>query len=86
MMKDIKKYQNAEKAKKQREKTDFNEPLIVKKNSAIKDVCNKIHRSFVKQFRYAVVSGSSAKHTNQRVGLDHVIHEGDVITIIVKKF
>ncbi|NPD87813.1 MAG: GTP-binding protein [Asgard group archaeon] len=72
--------------KKQREKTDFNEPLIVKKNSTIKDVCNKIHRSFVKQFRYAVVSGSSAKHTNQRVGLDHVIQEGDVITIIVKKF
>ena len=72
--------------KKQREKTDYNEPLIVKKDSTIRDVCNKIHRSFVKQFRYAVVSGPSAKHTNQRVGLDHVVQEGDIITIIVKKF
>jgi ribosome-interacting GTPase 1 len=72
--------------KKQREKTDYNEPLIVKRNSTIRDVCNKIHRSFVKQFRYAVVSGPSAKHTHQRVGLDHVVQEGDIITIIVKKF
>jgi len=72
--------------KKQREKTDFNEPLIIKKDSTIKDVCDKIHRSFAKQFRYAVVTGPSAKHTNQRVGLDHIVQEGDIITIIVKKF
>ncbi|MHA1198132.1 MAG: OBG GTPase family GTP-binding protein [Candidatus Heimdallarchaeaceae archaeon] len=72
--------------KKQRAKTDFEEPLIVTKNSTIRDVCNKIHREFKRQFRYAVVSGSSAKHPNQRVGLDHVIHEGDVITIIIRQF
>ena len=72
--------------KKQREKTDFEEPLIVKRDSTIRDVCDKIHRSFKSQFRYAVVSGKSAKHPNQRVGLDHVIQDGDVITIIVKKF
>ncbi len=70
--------------KKQRTKTDYDEPLIVKKNSTIEDICNKIHRKFKEQFRYAVVSGSSAKHTYQRVGLDHVIREGDVITIIIK--
>lgn len=72
--------------KKQREKTDYDEPLIVKYNSTIKDVCNKIHRKFKSEFRYAVVTGKSAKHPNQRVGLDHVVEEGDVITIIVKKF
>ncbi len=72
--------------KKQREKTDYDEPLIVKYNSTIKDVCDKIHRKFKSQFRYAVVSGPSAKHRKQRVGLDHVVKEGDVITIIVKKF
>ncbi len=72
--------------KKQRRKTDYEEPLIVKRNSTIRDVCDKIHRSFASEFRYAVVSGKSSKHPNQRVGLDHVIQDGDVITIIVKKF
>ncbi len=72
--------------KKQRRKTDYDEPLIVKNNSTIKDVCDKIHRKFKSQFRYAVVTGPSAKHRNQRVGLEHVVEEGDVITIIVKKF
>ena len=72
--------------KKQGEKTDFEEPLIITRYSTIKDVCAKIHRKFEKEFRYAVISGKSAKHPNQRVGLDHVIKEGDVITIITKKF
>ncbi len=72
--------------KKQGSKTDYEEPLIVKRESTIRDVCDKIHRSFKNQFRYAVVSGKSAKHPNQRVGLDHVVLDGDVITIIVKKF
>ncbi|MHA1224097.1 MAG: TGS domain-containing protein, partial [Candidatus Heimdallarchaeaceae archaeon] len=64
----------------------YNEPMIVKKDSTIRDVCNKIHRKFVSEFRYAVVSGPSAKHPNQRVGLDHVVQDGDVITIIIKQF
>ena len=72
--------------KKQRQKTDYEEPLIVKRNSTVEDICNKIHRSFVTEFRYAVVSGKSSKHPNQRVGLYHVIQDEDVITIITKKF
>lgn len=72
--------------KKQRNKVDFDEPLVVKKGSTIEDVCNKIHRHFVKQFRYAVVTGPSAKYPNQRFGLDHVVEDGDIITIVVKQF
>ncbi|MCE7741138.1 MAG: GTP-binding protein [Candidatus Heimdallarchaeota archaeon] len=72
--------------KKQRAKTDYEEPLIVKRDSSIKDVCNKIHRKFKRQFRYAVVSGKSTKHPFQRVGLDHIVQDGDVITIIIKQF
>ena len=72
--------------KKQGQKTDYEEPLIIKLNSTIKDVCDKIHRKFASEFRYAVIDGPSAKHPNQRVGLDHVVKEGDTITIIVQKF
>ena len=72
--------------KKQRGKTDYDEPLIVKRDSTILDICNKIHRKFKEQFRYAVVSGPSSKHPNQRVGLDHRVQEGDIITIIIQQF
>ena len=72
--------------KKQGRKIDFDEPMVVKKGSTILDVCNKIHRHFVRQFRYAVVTGPSAKHPNQRLGLDHVVQDGDIITIVVKQF
>ena len=72
--------------KKQGKKTDFEEPLIVKKDSTIRDVCDKIHRKFATEFRYAVVDGPSAKHINQRVGLEHVVKDGDVVTIILNKY
>ena len=72
--------------KKQGKKTDYEEPLIVKKRSTIKDVCDKIHRKFASEFRYAVVYGPSAKHDNQRVGLEHIVRDGDVVTIIMNKY
>jgi ribosome-interacting GTPase 1 len=31
------------------------------------------------------VSGPSAKHTVQKVGLDHVLHDGDILTIVISK-
>ncbi len=72
--------------KKQGKKTDYEEPLIVKYRSSIKDVCDKIHRKFATEFRYAVVYGPSAKHDNQRVGLEHIVRDGDVVTIIMNKY
>ncbi|RLG36522.1 MAG: GTP-binding protein [Thermoproteota archaeon] len=72
--------------KKQGQKADFDEPMVIKRGSTIKDVCRKIHRKFVENFRYAVITGPSAKYPNQRFGLDHVVEEGDIITIVVKKF
>ncbi|MHA1305028.1 MAG: OBG GTPase family GTP-binding protein, partial [Candidatus Heimdallarchaeaceae archaeon] len=71
--------------KKQGEKTDFKEPLIIKQGSTVRDVCHKIHRRFESEFRYAIVSGPSAKHPNQRVGLEHILQDGDILTIIIHK-
>lgn len=44
---------------------DMKEPLIMRKGSTIEDVCNKLHRSFVKRFRYARLWGPSAKFAGQ---------------------
>ncbi len=68
--------------KKQREGADLKEPLIVKKGSTIGEVCEKLHRDLKKEFRYAMVWGKSVKHQPQRVGLEHVVRDGDVVMII----
>ncbi len=63
------------------EGADFDEPLVLKKGSTIEDVCMAIHRDLVRNFKYALVTGPSAKFKNQRVGLDHEVADGDVIYI-----
>ncbi len=71
--------------KPQGKKADFNEPLIIKKDACVGDVCDNIHRDFRRRFRYAIVWGKSAKFDGQRVGLSHVLQDGDVVSIIISK-
>jgi len=65
--------------------TDFNEPLILKQGDTVEDACKKIHRTFKDKFRYASVSGPSAKHDIQKVGLDHVLKDQDILTIVISR-
>ena len=60
------------------------EPLIVKDDSTVQNICNKLHRDFVRT-RYARVKGPSAKFDWQRVGLDHLLKDGDILTIVVRR-
>lgn len=62
--------------------TDYKEPLISREGSSVLDICNKLHRNMRKQFRYGMVWGKSVKFEGQRVGLNHVLDDGDVLTII----
>ncbi|MGJ7028962.1 MULTISPECIES: OBG GTPase family GTP-binding protein [Methanothermobacter] len=71
--------------KPQGEKADYDEPLIVKEGSTVADVCQKLHRDFLRKFRHARVWGSSVKFDGQKVGLDHVLRDEDVLRIIIKK-
>ena len=65
--------------------TDYDEPLIARDGDTIEDVCNKLHREMRRQFRYGMVWGSSVKFGGQRVGLSHVLHDEDVLTIIKRR-
>ncbi len=40
-----------------------------------------MHDSFQDRFKHARIWGKSAKHDNQRVGLDHKLHDEDIIEI-----
>jgi uncharacterized protein len=60
------------------------QPLIMNQNCTIRDVCLKIHKNFVKDFKYAYVWGSSVKFSSQKVGLDHVLNDKDALRIILR--
>jgi len=64
---------------------DMDEPLILKEGDTVETVCRKLHREFKDKFRYANVSGPSAKHDVQKVGLDHVLKDGDILTIVISR-
>ena len=66
-------------------KTDYKEPLIIRKGDRIADVCNTLHRRMTKEFRFAMIWGKSVKFDAQRVGLNHLLQDEDVLTIIKAK-
>lgn len=59
-------------------------PLILKRGGTTGDVCDILHKDFRRKFRYAFIWGSSAKYGGQRVGLDHVLADGDILTIVTR--
>jgi hypothetical protein len=61
---------------------DFQEPLIVTAGSTVSDVCRKIHKKFAGEAKYALVSGNSVRFSSQRVGMDHIVKDRDVVTIV----
>ena len=71
--------------KPQGQEADLVEPLIVKDTSTVREVSQKLHRDFIRKFRYARVKGPSAKFDWQRVGLDHRLMDGDLLTVILRK-
>ncbi len=66
-------------------KADYEKPLILREGQTVADACRKIHRDFQRNFRYATVWGQSARHAGQKVGLEHVLKDGDVLTLVVTK-
>ena len=65
--------------------TDFKEPLIAREGDSVEDICNKLHRRMKKEFRYGLVWGKSVKFGGQRVGLNHILQDEDVLTIIKRR-
>jgi ribosome-interacting GTPase 1 len=61
------------------------EPMIIQEGVNVGDICDKLHRDFRKRFRYAQVWGPSAKHAGQRAGLEHILMDGDILTIVTQK-
>jgi uncharacterized protein len=64
---------------------DMKDPLIVKSGSTVGDVCDFLHREMRQKFRYALVTGDSAKFKEQTVGVEHKLADEDILTLVVKR-
>ncbi len=58
------------------------EPIAMRKGATVGDVARKLHSEILEQMKCAYVNGPSVKFRNQRVGAEHVLEDGDVITFI----
>ncbi|KAJ8457236.1 hypothetical protein ONZ51_g11654 [Trametes cubensis] len=65
---------------------DYSSPVVLRRGKCtVEDFCNAIHKEIAKQMKYAIVWGASAKHARgQKVGLDHVLEDEDVVHIAKK--
>ncbi|MFB6227614.1 MAG: OBG GTPase family GTP-binding protein [Halobacteriales archaeon] len=64
---------------------DYEEPLVLREGATVADACEQLGRNLMEQFRFARVSGPSAKHDEQRVGMDHELQDEDVLRIVTRR-
>jgi len=64
---------------------DFNAPVVLRRDGqTLEHFCNQIHKSILKELKYALVWGSSVKYQPQRVGKEHTLADEDIVQIIKK--
>jgi small GTP-binding protein len=61
---------------------DYTSPVILKYDATIEDFCLRIHKTLLKQLRYALVWGTSVKHNPQKVGKDHILNDEDIVQLV----
>ncbi|KDN53563.1 P-loop containing nucleoside triphosphate hydrolase protein [Tilletiaria anomala UBC 951] len=72
--------------KKRGQHPDLEDPLVVRKGATVEHVCHAVHRAIVDKFKYALVYGKSSKFpAEQKVGLNHIVANDDVITIFSER-
>lgn len=59
-------------------------PLVVPIGTRVIDVAKMIHSRLYKEFKYARVWGKSVKFDGQKVGRNHILHDGDIVEIRTK--
>ncbi|RMF06839.1 TGS domain-containing protein, partial [Candidatus Woesearchaeota archaeon] len=62
-------------------KADLEVPLIMKRGCTVKDMCEKLHRDFVRKFKFAKVWGPSAKFPGQKFKLKHELKDEDIVEL-----
>ncbi|TIA91455.1 hypothetical protein E3P99_01046 [Wallemia hederae] len=63
---------------------DYTAPVVLRRGRCtVEHFAQAIHKEIAKQLKYAVVWGKSSKHPRgQKVGLDHVLEDEDVLCLV----
>lgn len=54
-------------------------PIVLAKDSSVKDVADKIRTGMSEKIREARVTGPSSKFPNQKVGINHILKDKDIV-------
>jgi ribosome-interacting GTPase 1 len=54
-------------------------PIVGHRGMNVGDLAKAIHSDFYNRFKYARIRGPSAKFESGRVGIDHILQDGDVV-------
>jgi ribosome-interacting GTPase 1 len=57
------------------------EPFIIKNGMTVGDLSRQIHSVLFRQFKYARVWGKSVTYDGERVGIGHILSDGDTVEI-----
>lgn len=66
------------------ESTHSTEPFVLPVGSVIAGLAKRIHSELYKNFRYARIWGPTAKYPAEKVGLDHILGDRDIVEIHLK--
>jgi uncharacterized protein len=61
---------------------DHPKPLILKAPASVGDAAAKVHTEILDNLKCAYITGPSSKFAHQRVGVEHMLKNGDIITFI----
>jgi|SRR5579875_3025844 len=57
------------------------DPVVLSGGATVADFIARLNRGWLDQVHHATVTGPSAKFPGQRVGLDHVLRDGDIVEL-----
>jgi len=64
---------------------DYEEPLVIRRGDTVDDALQKLGGTLDERFRFARVTGPSAKHDEQQVGRDHVLEDEDIMRVVARR-
>ena len=65
---------------------DYDEPLVLRRGRhTVDDALQKLGGTLDERFRFARVTGPSAKHDEQQVGRDHELQDEDVMRVVARR-
>ncbi|MBI2672135.1 TGS domain-containing protein [Candidatus Woesearchaeota archaeon] len=59
-------------------------PIAFKKGVSVRDLAERIHKDFVKKFRFARIWGKKVKFPGQSVGLNYELNDNDIVEVHAK--